>query len=92
MCSDYLRYSNISASTRWRYDSRLRMDRVTLMDAISHLRTLWSPLPPVQTADVKAGLFFVLFFYLKASSNLRLSHVALAQRNTQRRGFPAVSA
>lgn len=44
MCSDYVRYSNISASTRRRYDSRLRMDRVTLMDAISHLQALL-PLP-----------------------------------------------
>ena len=40
MCSDYLRYSNISASTdmRPRYDSRLRKDRVTPTAAISHLQ------------------------------------------------------
>lgn len=40
MCSDYLRYSNIFASTdmRPKYDSRLRKDRVTLKAAISHLQ------------------------------------------------------
>lgn len=40
MCSNYLRYSSIPASTdtRPRYDSRPRKDRVTLMATISHLQ------------------------------------------------------
>lgn len=87
---DYLRYSNISGSTdmRPRYDSRLRKDRVTLKAAISHLQkcAVIAVIGASRNA-VKSS------FYLKASSNLTLSHVALAQRKIQSPGtIPAVSA
>lgn len=91
-CSIYLRYSNISASTerRPKYESRLRKDRVMLMAVISHLWRCWSV---IALSAWTNNWCEISGFYLKASSNLKLSHVALAQRKTQSRGIiPTVSA
>lgn len=92
MSSDYLRYSNISASTdmRPRWDSRLRKERVTLKAAISHLQRR-SVTAAISSCTNSGKSPF--FFYLKASSNFTPSHVALAQRKIQSPGtFPAASA
>ena len=93
----YLRYSYMSASsdTRPKYDSTLRSERVRLITAISdlHRSPTINSCCSVTKIEIFTALVTQMSSYLNASSNLRLSHVVLTQRNTQSRGrSPAFSA